>query len=79
MSYTTLYNENVWPNGEKTEGIFSTNFLKQHGCQSLAQMEEVYKHTGLKVWQVSPLLVEKAGKEAEWSSSFGQEVMSSRA
>ncbi|KAL7808405.1 P-loop containing nucleoside triphosphate hydrolase protein [Trichoderma gracile] len=61
------YSENVWPNGEKTEGIFSTNFLKQHGCQSLTQMEEVYQRTGFKVWQ-----------DAEWSSAFGQEVMTLR-
>ncbi|KAL5093905.1 hypothetical protein Trisim1_009381 [Trichoderma cf. simile WF8] len=38
-------------------------------------MEELYKRTGVKRWHLNPVLVEAAGSRADWTSSFGQNVV----
>ncbi|UKZ55768.1 hypothetical protein TrVGV298_009592 [Trichoderma virens] len=67
---------NTWPNGKETKGIFTEKFLKSCPSEGWTQMQEFYKRTGVKIWQINPTLVERAGRQAEWSSAFGQKVMS---
>lgn len=38
-------------------------------------MEEFYKRTGVKIWHLNTIFVEAAGSRADWTSSFGQNIV----
>lgn len=67
---------NTWPDGSKTKGIFSAQFMAEHPAEGWKQMQDFYNRTGVKIWQICPSLVESCGSEAKWSSNFGQRVVS---
>ncbi|KAK0759458.1 hypothetical protein N5P37_007646 [Trichoderma harzianum] len=67
---------NTWPDGSKTKGIFSEQFMAEHPAEGWKQMQDFYNRTGVKIWQICPSLVESCGSEAKWSSGFGQKVVS---
>ncbi|KAF3073075.1 hypothetical protein CFAM422_004964 [Trichoderma lentiforme] len=69
-------NENQWEDGTSTAGIFTAKFKAKYPSKSWDEMEGFYKRTGVKIWQLNPVIVEAAGRKAEWSSSFGQNVVS---
>ncbi|KAL7813893.1 hypothetical protein V8C44DRAFT_363803 [Trichoderma aethiopicum] len=68
--------DNTWPNGEETKGIFNETFMESCPSDAWTQMQDFYRRTGVKVWQINPSLLARAGHQAEWSSSFGQKVVS---
>lgn len=70
------YNENRWEDGTFTRGVFTAEFKAKYPSKSWDEMEEFYERTGVKIWQLNPVIVEAAGREAEWSGSFGQNVVS---
>ncbi|PTB47394.1 hypothetical protein M431DRAFT_102340 [Trichoderma harzianum CBS 226.95] len=65
-----------WKDGDETAAIFSEKFTTRYPSEGWAQMEEFWKRTGVKIWQLNPALVSQAGRHAEWSSVFGQNVIS---
>ncbi|KAL6825252.1 hypothetical protein V8C40DRAFT_287715 [Trichoderma camerunense] len=69
-------NENQWEDGTSTAGIFTATFKAKYPSKSWDEMEGFYRRTGVKIWQLNPVIVEAAGQKAEWSSSFGQNVVS---
>jgi hypothetical protein len=62
---------------EITHGIFSEMFMAENQCSGLVKAKNIYDESGLKVWCLSPTLVEAAGHAASWSSEHGQNVVSS--
>ncbi|KAL7934734.1 hypothetical protein V8C35DRAFT_327100 [Trichoderma chlorosporum] len=68
--------DNTWPDGEETQGIFTEKFMNSYPSEGWGQMREFYERTGIKIWQLNPSLVDKAGRGADWSIAFGQKVMS---
>ncbi|KAL7906500.1 P-loop containing nucleoside triphosphate hydrolase protein [Trichoderma velutinum] len=69
-------NNNQWEDGSSTLGVFTAEFKGKYPPKSWDEMEDFYKRTGVKIWQLNPVIVEAAGRKAEWSSSFGQNVVS---
>ncbi|KAH0524312.1 hypothetical protein TsFJ059_006841 [Trichoderma semiorbis] len=69
-------NQNQWEDGTSTVGIFTAMFEAKYPSKSWDEMEGFYNRTGVKIWQLNPVIVEAAGRKAEWSSSFGQNVVS---
>jgi hypothetical protein len=54
--------DHTWNDDGKTAGIFTNEFMSAHPSDSWKQMLEFYKRTGFKVWQISPSMVERAGR-----------------
>ncbi|KAM6484740.1 hypothetical protein HDV62DRAFT_379126 [Trichoderma sp. SZMC 28011] len=69
-------NENQWEDGTSTADIFTATFKAKYPSKSWDEMEGFYRRTGVKIWQLNPVIVEAAGQKAEWSSSLGQNVVS---
>lgn len=69
-------NQNQWEDGTSTVGIFTAKFKAKYPSKTWDEMEGFYNRTGVKIWQLNPVIVEAAGRKAEWSSSFGQNVVS---
>ncbi|KAM0263140.1 hypothetical protein ACHAQJ_001293 [Trichoderma viride] len=68
--------ENQWEDGTSTRGIFTSEFKAKYPSKSWDELEEFHRRTGVKIWQLDPVIVDAAGRQAEWSSSFGQGVVS---
>ncbi|KAM0263912.1 hypothetical protein ACHAQJ_000947 [Trichoderma viride] len=66
----------TWNDDEKTAGIFTDAFMSAHHSDGWKQMLEFYQRTGFKVWQINPYMVESVRRQAERSSTFGQNVIS---
>ncbi|PNP51939.1 hypothetical protein THARTR1_07148 [Trichoderma harzianum] len=74
--YDPYEEETVFADGSKTRGILSESFIKEHPSLEWAKLKEFHHKTGIKLWQINPFLVDAAGRAAEWSSDFGQKVVS---
>jgi hypothetical protein len=54
-------------------GLLSPELIDKY--PGLAKMKGIYEQTGVPIWQMNPFLFKRAGKEMEWGTSFGQQVV----
>lgn len=66
---------NVFDRRRKTRGILSQSFIEEHPSKYWGKVKK-FLRDGVKIWQLNPFFVEGVGREAEWSSAFGKDVVS---
>ncbi|KAK4078931.1 hypothetical protein Trihar35433_36 [Trichoderma harzianum] len=66
---------NVFDRRRKTRGILSESFIEEHPSKCWGKVKK-FLQNGVKIWQLNPFFVERVGREAEWSSAIGKDVIS---
>lgn len=73
VEYNSYDEATTFDDGVMTKEIFHENNLSQHLHKDWVWMMELYA-IGLYIWQIVPVLNDKAGKRAAWSTNLNKEV-----
>ncbi|KAL7940427.1 hypothetical protein V8C42DRAFT_356270 [Trichoderma barbatum] len=74
--YDPFEEETIFDDGTRTRGILTDSFMAKHPSQDWAKVKQVYYRTDIRLWQIDPSLVERVGRAADWSTTFGKKVVS---